>query len=864
MMTWFKRNYIKLIIGVLALALVIFALIGIPLEKNTYAYPQTEEFTREGFVDANELNDQNKLVAENNNFALYIDENTSYIRVLDKSTGESWYSNPTADDTRPGTTNTAKWRQKSTLEISYYNDRGSINSLNNYRLSIDHPAGILNPAGERSYFIKYLDNSVQILYHIVDLEITYLYFPKYITIEQMEEFAPEDAEYLQQIAYTGFNQEYQAFEIGNYNTNMSLPVRRNLYRVLYGNDEHPGYGYTLERVQEENAMYGIEDTVEQVEFEVAIEVSLLPDGISTRIIRDSIKESLGIISEITLYPLFGTAVMSKNGEPTEGYMVVPDGSGAIIEFNNGKTSQNVYRKRLYGADLATMPYAMAEQQQKINIPLYGMVKEEGGFAAIITKGDAMAFISADISNRVDSYNKIYTSFQLREIESVILGTGYNKYGINLVTEDIVHTDFEVTYKFLSGANNNYVGVANVYRQYLQDVLGMTAKDNTTVPTLTAEILGAYDKKDFFLGVPYQTLDTLTTFEQAKIIVKELERRNVEAMNISYVGAANGGLTNQLYDRNDIPSILGGKEGFEDLNAYLADLGIELYQNVNFVASNGFRGAFDEFLYNAKRIRGASALYFGYHYPSRLAETEFDPASDSSQNLINPLYYQALYDKFKQSNVVDRLSLSLMGSSLVGSYEKDQVIYKQDALAIQKAFLASVEQDLMLENPLAFAIPYAKFITDLPTQTTLYALIDYQIPLLQLVLSGLVDYSTSSINLTSERSPEYQFLKVLETGSNLKYTLSYDSSLELLNTDHNQYMSTHYVNWLDMITYQMETLNNLKIAEGRLVNHVRVRTNVYEVTYSNGLKLLINYNLTGVTINNKHVPAMNYLVLQGAQ
>jgi hypothetical protein len=208
---------------------------------------------------------------------------------------------------------------------------------------------------------------------------------------------------------------------------------------------------------------------------------------------------------------------------------------------------------------------------------------------------------------------------------------------------------------------------------------------------------------------------------------------------------------------------------------------------------------------------------------------------------------------------DNLELSLMGSMIAGHYSDDLIIYQQYALWLQERFLENVDQNMMLNNPLYYAFEQANYITELPVEATLYSIIDDQVPLLQLVLSGVVDYSSSSINLANDRSVQYQFLKHIETGSNLKYTLTYDDSRELLNTEYNYYMATDYRNWLDTIEDQVKELDALGIHEGTLINHERVRQNVYRVTYSHGLTILINYNLRSVNIMGNIIPSLSYYV-----
>ncbi|MDL2292076.1 DUF5696 domain-containing protein [Acholeplasma sp. OttesenSCG-928-E16] len=845
--------------------LLIYFLTG-SLKSTRFSTPGSDEFSLDGFIDSETLSNTDKLVASNDSYELHLDETKSYFYIKDKKTGYELHSNTTEKDVILNENQTAQQeKQFSTLEITYHDKKGATATINNYALSINHPPSLDNldaTVGKRTFSIKYIDNGFQVLYDIANSDIDYLYFPKYIGQDFYLSMTPAQQNMInRKYTFRGTIDEFY-YEMENYER-MTNQVKADIYPIFYGEG---GLGYTRDRAIAENEEWGYTETFLKVQFQVAIQITLNKSGFEAKVIKESIKEeSNAKVAKISLLPMLGLGYSDVSaGVDTSGYLVVPDGSGAVIQFNNGR--RTVYEKRVYGQDLALMPIKMAESQQKISIPVFGMSKENIGFGAIITEGDAMSLINAEISDKTEtyssSYNKVYASFNLRETEAVKLGGGWNQYGIQLWTKDIVDTDFAVQYNILTGEDNNYVGMAKAYQNYLVEQFNFVKNLKSSGTILTTEFVGAYDAKKHFVGIPYTSVSSLTSYNQAIQILKELDELGVSNINANYLGAINGGLTSSISNKTNIENSIGGNSGYKKYQKYTSENNIDEYTTIDFLTASKYGRLFDQYRYSSKRIQGSLSYDYQYHLPSGLpySETSFNGPSDL--NVVNPVFYKDLYKHLSKKNVLDGFTFNDLGARLAGSYDSSSVVYKQYAMDIQRDLLAQIEQKMMLSNPLGFAFSYADYIVDLPSQATLYSMIDYSIPLVQLVLSGFIDYSNDSINTSEERSKEYLFLKSIEMGANLKYTLSYDNSQELINTHHNYYMSTYYVNWLDDIKNNMAELNALKIHEGYLVGHEQVAIDVYKVTYSNGIEIVINYNIYNFNYGGNTINSMDYLVVKG--
>lgn len=602
---------------------------------------------------------------------------------------------------------------------------------------------------------------------------------------------------------------------------------------------------------------------------IPVYITLSEDSFEARIPCDEIDEKSREAAE-SAYELLDLTLLNGLGSAPsseDGYIFVPDGSGAVINFNNGKTTTSVYDAPVYGRDLGVSETELQDRTEQIYLPVFGIVREgtsgDNALFAVITDGDAYASINANVSGQATtSYNSVYPSFTMRSTDSYKIGTKepLTVYEAGAIKID----DIAVRYYVLNSANITVANLADTYRNYLISEQGLTKKTDADYNTLFLRVLGGTVKAQSVAGFPVNMQTVATTYSQALEIAQLLEAAGVDDLNMVYNDYSNCGMTGQITTGVDYSGKLGGKGDFTTLYDYFKNNNGTLYPSVDFMeytrSGNGYSFTLNACKQITKSYATQQSYWLNYGYPNVVTR--------SAWTILSPYYWPDVFEKLVSSYTAEgitSISLNQATSTLYsdfsrtnyngGEYFTRHVTEQMLVDGCKKFNDAGISIHAQACN--AYLLPYVASISDVPLYSSNYDVFDYDVPFYQMVIHGYIPYSSKPIN-ASANADELLLLSVL-TGSSVQYEVMYSDPNDFTDSEYDEYFYTYYKGWIDEAASQYKLLNDTvsAVSDSTITKFVRNSATELAVTYSNGTTITVNTAKRTVKVGTQEFSLADY-------
>ncbi|MDF2645513.1 MAG: hypothetical protein K0Q73_1318 [Paenibacillus sp.] len=779
-----------------------------------------------------------ELITQNEFLMLYVKRETAEVAVKDKRDGYIWFSNPVDREKDPKASPLYKSELSSQLLVTYYNEKGQLNTFNSYDDSVK----------KKQFKINSVDKGIKIVYQLGNIPKDYGNIPKVIGKQRFEERILgklPDKDTREDVAFKfRLDEQKQVYEVRKLQDFVAEELSQKLEAI----------GYTNEEAAKDNKDNGAGSSAQEEgpRFTVPLEITL--DG-EHLVVKTAGKE----LQYTNAYPIamlqplkyFGAADDKK-----DGYMFVPDGSGALIHLNNNKKNAEAYNLPVYGSDGTYDVKEKIQTNEITRLPVFGIKQNDHAMLGMIEGGDAMANITADISGRNDSYNTVGGKFKVMDMDFYTLKSGTKTSSVPMFGQKPFQGDYQIRYDFLSGPSSDYTAMAGNYREYLVNKYGLKKLEPAKASPFLLEVEGAFQKQASFVGVPYQSTEALTTFDETQSMLTALKEKGVKDIGLRYVGWFNDGIRHTSPSNVEVVGELGGKKGFHKLIDYMSKENIHLFPDVAFLEK--YKGASDA----ASFLDRQKAKIYKYDPVMYVKDT-----TKFSHYLLSPSALAKTVDGFVSDYAkfgLTGLSLRDLGNEVNSDFNPDHPINRQEALNIAVDGTDKLKQranNLMVNGGNAYSLPYANIIVNAPTKSSRLNLTDEDVPFYQIALHGFYDLAGEPFNMQSVTDSRVSLLKALETGSNIYYQWYYSDSSAVKDSDYNELYALHYGDWLDQAAgfyKEAGTLLN-EVRSHVITDHRKLAEGVVQTTFENGKKIIINYNATTVQVNNKQLEAMSYWV-----
>ena len=268
------------------------------------------------------------------------------------------------------------------------------------------------------------------------------------------------------------------------------------------------------------------------------------------------------------YQLLGISVLENFGATDrshDGMMIVPDGSGAVINYNNNAPAGdvNTYTGTVYGRDLAVSLLEAEDVYERVTMPVVGRITEgegeDNGLVIIATQGDEYAKIRAAVTGQdtVTDLNTCWFKFGVRTQDKYFMGSANEPLTV-FESKGIKTGDIEVAYYLINDSDLSYVDVAEAYRDYIINDIGVTKKTEANTAPFYLTLFGGTVKERSVAGIPVSLQTTATTYSEALEIIQKLEEKGVTNIKFIYEDFNKAGIAGNVADKFQYSSKLGGE------------------------------------------------------------------------------------------------------------------------------------------------------------------------------------------------------------------------------------------------------------------------------------------------------------------
>ncbi len=522
-----------------------------------------------------------------------------------------------------------------------------------------------------------------------------------------------------------------------------------------------------------------------------------------------------------------------------------------------------------------IPYAQSKPYVKSD----NVIEETSGYIAYIEEGESLGEISTAHGGVVHPYNSAYATFTPRPSDSYEL-TGVSATGSAMwsVTSDRKYTgNFTIRYMPVGEERATTAGMAATLRDYLVNkgiLTKMEDDGNYNIP-LYLETFGSVETTKRVAGIPFDVQTPLTTFEDSKNMITELQNGvvvdegtdaektlSIKDIVIKYTGWYNGGLYRTVPSKLKIDKAIGGEEGLRDLVAFAKDRGVKIFPDFEYTYVNKV-GRFDDFDYKedaVQTIDGRTSVHKNY-------SALFQQYSADGQLILSPIAMSKFYNKMikKYSGIgVGAISAATLGSDLSSDHNDDYPMTREDAKEEIAKLLGTMKEDngsLMVSGGNAYTFASADHIINAPLTSSENVFATESVPFYGMVLHGYKSFAGTAINLDGDY--EKSVLKAIENGASPYFILSArnENTSELKSfADFSKYYSIRYNIWKEDL---VKTYNRLNDALGSvkyetITSHKYIDNRVVKVEYSNGTSFILNYNTSPVEVDGVTVEAMDFV------